>query len=33
MNRQICEEDFEVLEIDLDEQDRFVTFTQPEELE
>ena len=33
MNRQICEEDFEVLEIDLDEQDRFVTFTQPEEVE
>jgi hypothetical protein len=30
---EICEEDFEVLEIDLDEQDRFVTFTQPEELE
>ncbi len=30
---EICEEDFEVLEIYLDEQDCFVTFTQPGELE
>jgi hypothetical protein len=33
MNRQICEEDFEVLEIYLDEQDGFVTFAKPGELE